>query len=274
MKIKEIIKIVEGYAPLELQADFDNSGMQVCFEEDDVRGVLLCVDVTPAVIDEAVSKGANMVISHHPVLFHPVKKIVAGGFISDIILKAAAARVSIYSAHTNLDCVLGGLNDFLAGALGIDVDIERAGEGEYYRIGTVHGSLTFGQFAANVERAVGAKVRTIGNKDKVVAAALVSTGAGGGESDRRSEQGDRHGFGEQRRGRRRQGDVRNVRARRRGRGDNGGSQARRGGRVRRGGTLRDRAHPLRQRKMRQEHIGGTARQQGRGLPVCKRAKPL
>lgn len=183
MKIKEIIKIVEGYAPLELQADFDNSGMQVCFEEDDVRGVLLCVDVTPAVIDEAVSKGANMVISHHPVLFHPVKKIVAGGFISDIILKAAAARVSIYSAHTNLDCVLGGLNDFLAGALGIDVDIERAGEGEYYRIGTVHGSLTFGQFAANVERAVGAKVRTIGNKDKVVAAALVSTGAGGGDRE-------------------------------------------------------------------------------------------
>ena len=80
MKVKDVIRIIEGYAPLELQADFDNSGMQVCFEEDEVRGVLLCVDVTPAVIDEAAAKGANMVISHHPVLFNPVKKIVAGLF--------------------------------------------------------------------------------------------------------------------------------------------------------------------------------------------------
>lgn len=183
MKVKDVISIIEGYAPLELQADFDNSGMQVCFEEDEVRGVLLCVDVTPAVIDEAVAKGANMVISHHPVLFNPVKKIVAGGFVSDVILKAAAARVSIYSAHTNLDCVLGGLNDFLAGALGIDVDIERAGEGEYYRIGTVHGSLTFGQFAEKCAKTVGAGVRTIGDRDKVIATALVSTGAGGGDRD-------------------------------------------------------------------------------------------
>lgn len=183
MKIKDIVKAVEGYAPLELQADFDNSGLQLGFPEDEARGVLLCVDVTPAIIDEAVNKGANMVISHHPILFHPIKSIVTGGFISDILLKAAAGRVSIYSAHTNLDCVLGGLNDYLAAALGVDVDIEQAGEGEFYRIGTVHGSFTFGQFAQNVKSVIGSRVRTIGDRDKIVATALVSTGAGGGDRD-------------------------------------------------------------------------------------------
>ena len=183
MKVKDVIRIIEGYAPLELQADFDNSGMQVCFEEDEVRGVLLCVDVTPAVIDEAAAKGANMVISHHPVLFNPVKKIVAGGFVSDVILKAAAARVSIYSAHTNLDRALGGLNDYLAGALGVDVNIEQAGEGEFYRLGTVHGSLTLEQFAARVKSAVGAPVRVIGDPNRVIGTALVSSGAGGGDRE-------------------------------------------------------------------------------------------
>lgn len=183
MKVKDIIGIIENYAPLELQADFDNSGAQVCFEQDEVRGVLLCLDVTPAVIDEAVSKGANMVVSHHPLIFRPLKRLTAGEFVSDAVLKAAAARVSVYSAHTNLDSVLGGLNDFLAGALGVDVDIERAGEGECYRIGTVHGSVTFGQFAERAAQTVGAQVRTIGNKDKVIATALVSTGAGGGDRD-------------------------------------------------------------------------------------------
>ena len=158
MKIKEILQIVESYAPSALQAEYDNSGLQIGFPEDEARGVLLCVDVTPQVIEEAALKGANLVISHHPVLFNAVKCIRAGEFTSDILLKAAAARVSVYSAHTNLDCALGGLNDYLAGAL-------------------------FSQFAANTERVIGARVRTIGSGEKIIAMAAVSTGAGGGDRE-------------------------------------------------------------------------------------------
>lgn len=183
MKINEILQIVESYAPSALQAEYDNSGLQIGFPEDEARGVLLCVDVTPQVIEEAALKGANLVISHHPVLFNAVKSIRAGEFTSDILLKAAAARVSVYSAHTNLDCALGGLNDYLAGALGVDVDIELAGEGEFYRMGTVHGGMTFSQFAANTERVIGARVRTIGSGEKIIAMAAVSTGAGGGDRE-------------------------------------------------------------------------------------------
>ena len=91
--------------------------------------------------------------------------------------------MSVYSAHTNLDCALGGLNDYLAGALGVDVDIELAGEGEFYRMGTVHGGMTFSQFAANTERVIGARVRTIGSGEKIIAMAAVSTGAGGGDRE-------------------------------------------------------------------------------------------
>ena len=183
MKIKDIAQIIENYAPLKLQAEYDNSGMQLGFPGDEVRGVLVCVDVTPGVVDEAAAKGANLIISHHPVLFQPVKSVVAGDYTADILLKAAAARVSIYSAHTNLDRALGGLNDYLAGALGVDVNIEQAGEGEFYRLGTVHGSLTFEQFAARVKSAVGAPVRVIGDPNRVIGTALVSSGAGGGDRD-------------------------------------------------------------------------------------------
>ena len=180
MKIKDIAQLIENYAPLKLQAEYDNSGMQLGFPGDEVRGVLVCVDVTPGVVDEAAAKGANLIISHHPVLFQPVKSVVAGDYTADILLKAAAARVSIYSAHTNLDRALGGLNDYLAGALGVDVNIEQAGEGEFYRLGTVHGSLTLEQFAARVKSAVGAPVRVIGDPNRVLGSALVSSGEGGG----------------------------------------------------------------------------------------------
>lgn len=203
MKIKEILQIVESYAPSALQAEYDNSGLQIGFPEDEVRGVLLCVDVTPQVIEEAALKGANLVISHHPVLFNAVKCIRAGEFTSDILLKAAAARVSVYSAHTNLDCALGGLNDYLAGALGVDVDIELAGEGEFYRMGTVHGGMTFSQF----RRQHRARHRRAG------------------AHDRQRREDNRHGGGEHGRGRRRQGNVRKGKSRGRGRGRDRRGQA-------------------------------------------------
>lgn len=183
MKVGEIVNLIQGYAPLELQSEYDNSGLQIGFPDAEVTGVLLCVDVTPAVVSEAASKGANVVISHHPVFFKPLSCVVAGTFRGDIVLKAAERRISIISAHTNMDCALGGLNDFLAAALGIDVDVSKAGEGEFYRIGVLRGGLTLGQFADKVETVIGAKADVIGNRDKIVSVAAVSTGAGGGDED-------------------------------------------------------------------------------------------
>lgn len=74
MKVRDITSVIEAYAPLSLQEDFDNSGLNVGNPESEVSGILLCVDVTEAVLDEAIALGANLIVSHHPLLFHPLRR--------------------------------------------------------------------------------------------------------------------------------------------------------------------------------------------------------
>ena len=89
MKIKEIVNALERFAPLPLQDGFDNAGLQIGLTEDvDATGVLLSLDVTEEVVDEAIARGCNMVVSHHPLLFHPVKTITGNDYIGRIIIKA------------------------------------------------------------------------------------------------------------------------------------------------------------------------------------------
>ena len=76
MKIREITDAIEQYAPLRLQEEWDNAGIQVGNPEADITGVLLCTDATEAVVAEAIDRGFNLVISHHPLIFHGLKKII------------------------------------------------------------------------------------------------------------------------------------------------------------------------------------------------------
>ena len=75
MQIKEVIRALERFAPLPLQADFDNAGLQIGLTEADVSGALLCLDVTPKIVDEAVAKGCNLIVSHHPLIFRKLNRI-------------------------------------------------------------------------------------------------------------------------------------------------------------------------------------------------------
>ena len=119
MKIKEIVCALERFAPLPLQEDFDNAGLQVGLTEAEATGALLCLDVTEAVIDEAVALGFNLVISHHPLIFKGVKSISDKTYIERCILKAIKNDIVIYSAHTNLDNVLNGVNFKIAEKIGL-----------------------------------------------------------------------------------------------------------------------------------------------------------
>ena len=85
MKIKEITRAIEAYAPLELQEGFDNAGLQVGDEERDVTGVLLCTDVREPIVVEALERGCNLIISHHPLIFHGLKKIAGRNYIERIV---------------------------------------------------------------------------------------------------------------------------------------------------------------------------------------------
>lgn len=119
MKIKEILCALEKFAPLPLQESYDNAGLQIGVTEVEVTGALLCLDVTESVIDEAIALGYNLVISHHPLLFRGVKSISNNSYIDRCIFKAIKNDIVIYSAHTNLDNVCGGVNYKIAEKIGL-----------------------------------------------------------------------------------------------------------------------------------------------------------
>lgn len=103
--IREITAAIEEFAPLALQESYDNAGLQVGDASLAATGALLCVDVTEEVVDEAIQKGCNLIIAHHPLLFRPLKRITGSNYIERIVIKALRNDIAIYAAHTNLDAV-------------------------------------------------------------------------------------------------------------------------------------------------------------------------
>ena len=119
MKIKEIVSALERFAPLPLQDGFDNAGLQIGLTDAETTGALLRLDVTEAVLDEAIASGCNLVISHHPLIFKGYKSITGKDYVERCILKAIKNDIVIYSAHTNLDNAPGGVNYKIAEKIGL-----------------------------------------------------------------------------------------------------------------------------------------------------------
>ena len=123
VKIKEVVFALERFAPLPLQESYDNAGLQVGLTEAEASGALLCLDVTEEVIDEAVSLGCNLVVSHHPLLFRGLKAVSDRNLAERCVRKAILNDIVIYSAHTNLDNAEDGVNFKIAEKL----DLEQVG---------------------------------------------------------------------------------------------------------------------------------------------------
>lgn len=119
MTIKDICDELESIAPLSYQESYDNSGLLVGNPANTAKGVLLSLDVTEAVIQEAVDKGCNMLVAHHPLIFGGVKKLTGKNYVERCIVKAIKADVAIYAIHTNLDNVSHGVNDMICEKLGL-----------------------------------------------------------------------------------------------------------------------------------------------------------
>ena len=120
MKVREITDAIEAFAPLHLQESWDNAGMQVGDADTEVTGVLLCTDVREEIIAEAIERGANLIISHHPLLFRGLKKVVGRTYQERIVAQAIKHDICIYCAHTNMDSARGGVNFKMAEKLGLD----------------------------------------------------------------------------------------------------------------------------------------------------------
>ncbi len=119
MKIRDIVAPLEEFAPLAYQEDFDNSGLVVGRYDDEVDSALLCVDATEEVLDEAERLGAKLVISHHPVIFHALKRFNGMGYVEKTVEKAIRKGIALYACHTNLDSAPGGMSYRLAEMLGV-----------------------------------------------------------------------------------------------------------------------------------------------------------
>ena len=119
MKVKDIISVIEEFAPLSLQENWDNSGLCIGSPEDSVSSVLLGLDCTPELVDEAISCGADMIVTHHPLIFSGLKKISPEDKVGEAVIKAIKSGISIYAAHTSADKVIAGVSGAMAGRLGL-----------------------------------------------------------------------------------------------------------------------------------------------------------
>lgn len=118
----DIIAAITAFAPQSLQESWDNSGVQVGRVEAECTGVLVCVDVTPAVVAEASRLGCNLIVSHHPLIFKGLRSITGATPVMLAVMEAIRADIVVYSAHTSLDSARGGVTWEMARMLGVNVD--------------------------------------------------------------------------------------------------------------------------------------------------------
>jgi len=119
MKISKIINYLEQKAPLSLQESYDNSGLIVGNRNAEVTKALITVDATEAVVDEAISVGANLIIAHHPIVFSGLKRLNGSNYVERTVIKAIKNDIAIYAIHTNFDNIIDGTNRHLAILLGM-----------------------------------------------------------------------------------------------------------------------------------------------------------
>ena len=123
MQVKDIVEAIEAFAPRGVQESWDNSGLLIGSPEDEVKGVLVGFDCTVELIEGAVSRGCNMVVTHHPLIFHGLKQIGPQDPVGATVMAAIRSGVAVYAAHTSADKVPQGVSWAMALKLGLQ-DIE------------------------------------------------------------------------------------------------------------------------------------------------------
>lgn len=187
--VKDIFHYLDSIAPFATQLDFDNAGFLVGRGDRQVHRLLVSLDITEEVAKEAVERGAELVVSHHPVIFHPAKSVTDADPVGRTLLALIEGGVAAICAHTNLDASVGGVNDALAQRLGLtDLSVLEPsgvdGEGHTIGIGRV-GTLAGGEapglaaFAAQVKEALGANGVRYVDAGKPVRRVAVGGGACG-----------------------------------------------------------------------------------------------
>ena len=119
MRVRDVTAALEAFAPLSIQEKWDNSGLCIGSPDQEVHGILLGFDCTPALVDEAVACGADLIVTHHPLIFGGLKKIAPEDPVGLAVIKAVRAGIAVYAAHTTADKVASGVSGAMARRLGL-----------------------------------------------------------------------------------------------------------------------------------------------------------
>lgn len=177
MKLKEIAEIIEKEFPLSSAYDWDNCGLLLGDEGWEIKKVLLSLDVNNAVLDEAKKAGADLILSHHPILFDGTKSITAQTAEGRLILGLLESKIAVYSAHTNCDIGKNGINARLAKIFDLD-GVEFLEENGLGRVGNLKAPMTFGELALLTKKLLHTPfLRINGNKSAYIRRIAVASGA-------------------------------------------------------------------------------------------------
>ena len=170
MKLNEILDILEQFAPADTAEEWDNVGLLIGRDGDEIQKILVCLDFTADVLEQAIQGDFQMIVTHHPVIFKPLQKIT-----NPLFLKAVRHNICVYSGHTNVDIAQGGVNDVLAEKL----ELTNVTADGILRVGELKETLSETEFAKHVCKVLDVPaVRTVPLKKQIKKVGLVG-GAGG-----------------------------------------------------------------------------------------------
>lgn len=184
MKFDEMIMAIEQVAPSNLQESWDNSGIQIALSDGEVSRVLVSLELTDEIVQEAIDEGADMVITHHPLIFGGIKKVDFRDLTGSLIVKLMSAGISVYSSHTPFDKVEGGNNDYLAELIGLR-DISGFTDGDNVdmigRVGMLPTPMPLAYIADLLSEKLEVdpeQIRCVGYPDQMISTVGMCTGAG------------------------------------------------------------------------------------------------
>lgn len=187
MKIKDITSVIEQFAPLALQESYDNSGLIVGRPDDEVQRALLAVDVTEEVLDEAEREGCDIIITHHPIIFHPLKRFNSATYVERCVERAIRSGIALYACHTNLDSTPNGMSWRVGSMMGLTdmVTLEprrddpNAGFGVVGTLPRAEDAMAFMQRVKSIFEVEAIRHSDLPSEDAMVRRVAVCTGAGG-----------------------------------------------------------------------------------------------
>lgn len=182
LKASQVIKVIEDFAPLSIQGDFDNCGLKTGYADTLVSGILITLDTNEEIVKEAIAKKCNFILEHHPSIFYPIKKLDFDLPLIRAISLAIKNDIVIYSAHTNVDFAENGLNDYFAKKIGLNKIYSLSSDGA--RMGTLNEETTLSEFADRLRDILkDNSIRTVGSLNKKINKVAVINGGGGSSSE-------------------------------------------------------------------------------------------